>query len=526
MVAALITLALFVGGLPLAQNAPRQVVAPTSRPLTGKMPVPQRAGKMPARTGERPVLQTLGETPVPHAPGPGTLEAFVPADAMAVYFGRPSVPTTAPAGVPTTQGAASQLSGWVVTLKAMGVIPRQGRWIADLVGTLPILTSRPHAAALLDITAKQLSPESYRLSTLQAGFIIDSTGIEQEIDRRVRDLLATYSDTDSGKIETLHAGPVTYHRFTDSRLDAWAVAEWASVGPYFVAGFGEGAFPRMLAAMQASSSSAGKTLAEDAWFARAHAQCHGPASAIEAYVDVARIRTRVGEVVKGRPEEVLRTLNLASAERLLWTLGYDGRALRSEVVARTAPGADQYAMLTGREVTDPAVTAAIPPAATRYAAFHFPLGPAVLSARDAYLQSRSDVREEQIRTQWGALQEQYGFDAQTGLLDRLGDYLVMHNYPPHPLSSSLLLTIWLQHHGQREQVAATVDGMMHAWQTLINVGPQTRPAFRFAPQVNRTDDGIWYLQLGLVGPAIAVADGWIVISYSPEAVRANLAYLR
>ncbi len=43
-----------------------------------------------------------------------------------------------------------------------------------------------------------------------------------------------------------------------------------------------------------------------------------------------------------------------------------------------------------------------------------------------------------------------------------------------------------------------------------------------APLLRRSSDGIWYLQYGIYGPAIAVSQGWLVISYSPEALRANL----
>src|SRR5262245_40934859 len=69
------------------------------------------------------------------------LDSCVPRDAMAVYFGRPSPEMiSAPPG-----GAVEQLSGWIITLKAMGVIPQSGRVLADIVGSLPLLSRRPHA---------------------------------------------------------------------------------------------------------------------------------------------------------------------------------------------------------------------------------------------------------------------------------------------------------------------------------------------------------------------------------------------
>jgi hypothetical protein len=34
------------------------------------------------------------------------------------------------------------------------------------------------------------------------------------------------------------------------------------------------------------------------------------------------------------------------------------------------------------------------------------------------------------------------------------------------------------------------------------------------------------MQLGVLGPSLAVTDGWIVISFSPYAVRQNVEYLQ
>ena len=43
--------------------------------------------------------------------------------------------------------------------------------------------------------------------------------------------------------------------------------------------------------------------------------------------------------------------------------------------------------------------------------------------------------------------------------------------------------------------------------------------------IQHDDDGVWYLQYGIYGPALAVLDRWIVISFSPKAVRHNIARL-
>jgi len=441
----------------------------------------------------------------------------VPADAMVAYFGRPSPEMLEG----SRDGTVDKLAGWVITLMARGVIPREGRVIADVIGTLPTLARRPHAWVLLDVTAKQVRPEVYRLKDMQTALLIDGGGLSVDIDRRLRDLLATYTDAGHARIEKVHAGDVHYHRLTDQRLPEWAVAEWGEVGQQFLLTFGEGAFTRMLDVLQGRTP----VLADDPWFRQAHTRCRGATSGIEVHVNFAGIRARVGQVVKGRPAQVLRSLGLERADRLIWTVGFDGRALRSEVMAREVDGPDHYAMLTGKEITAPEVTAAIPPEAGAYAAFRFPLSEAVRSARHAYLSSRSPGARRRLREGWGRLEQKFDFDVQAGLIDRLGNHLVIHTYPRHPLGLPMLCTVWIQFAGDRAVVARTLDRMMAAWQHQLEGPPDKRPTIGLSPQIKRDEDGLWYLQLGLVGPAMGVADGWIVISFSPEAVRTNLRHL-
>src|SRR5690606_38147535 len=129
----------------------------------------------------------------------------------------------------------------------------------------------------------------------------------------------------------------------------------------------------------------------------------------------------------------------------------------------------------------------------------------------------SEDRRERFGRSWAVLETQFNFDVETGLFDQLGDHLIFHTFPQHPLGIPLLGTVWIQIDGDREQVARTIDGMMLAWQEYANrpaAGPQ--PRFRLTPQIHRDPDGVWYLQLGLLGPALAATDGWIVIIFSPE----------
>ncbi len=448
----------------------------------------------------------------------GSLEACVPADAMAAYMGRPSREAEGEGG-----GSLGNLSGWLFALNTMGVLPEQGRVAADAVATLPLLARSPHAIVLLDATARRLDEGGSRLDSLQAALVIEGRDIADEVDQRIRQLLSTYTDSENGRVEEREADGVTYHRLTDGRLKGWAVAEWAPVGERFVIAFGEGAFERMVAVLKGRTAA----LPSDGWYQRACRKVRRPEIGIEAYVDMARIRARLGDVVEGRPAAVWRAVALDGAERLLWTAGYEARALRSEVGIGYANGRDRYRMLSGRELAAGRVEEAVPGEAGSYAAVAVPLPATVYAVRRAYLATQSPGRAARFRNGWGKLEEQYGFDVETGLIDQLGGHVVFHTYPAHPLGVPVLGTLAVEIAGDSAVVRGTLDKMMTAWRDRLN-GPDEEDGSRFSlsPRVERADDGVWYLQLGFLGPAMAVTDGWIVVSFSPEAVRVNVRRLQ
>lgn len=443
------------------------------------------------------------------------IESLIPSDAMAVYVGRPGdAAATQPAGGVT-------IGAWVGALQTMGVIPDQGRVIADVFATLPLLNQREHLLALLDITSQRVGLDSYRLKDMQAVLVLDSVGIEAQLSRRVRDLLAAYTDADNGSIDAVDDGNVKYFQLRDDRAPNWSVVEWGQLGDWFVVAFGEGAFARVL---DASRHRAG-ALDADKWHARAKQECHGGRSRVSVYVNLRHLRDRVGEVVLDKPTDVLESLGLGEMERLFWTVGYEDRAMRSEAAWRAADGRDYYRMLTGPAVNDARITAMIPGDAQEFGLFTFPLTSTFHDAQQAYLHTQSDETTRLIREGWARFEKQHAFNAERDVVQRLGDHLLFHTYPRHPMAAPLLCTIWIQYTGPRQPVADAINAMMQVWADQMNPPEEQGKMISLRPRVARTKDDIWYLQLGLVGPAVGVAEGWIVVSFSPHAVRANLAHL-
>ncbi len=75
-------------------------------------------------------------------------------------------------------------------------------------------------------------------------------------------------------------------------------------------------------------------------------------------------------------------------------------------------------------------------------------------------------------------------------------------------------------------VRAALGALLSAAQAYLADLVSESPTAGFVPQLVRRDDGIWLVQAGIfIGPALAVTDRWIVLSFSPTAVRANLDHI-
>jgi hypothetical protein len=82
-------------------------------------------------------------------------------------------------------------------------------------------------------------------------------------------------------------------------------------------------------------------------------------------------------------------------------------------------------------------------------------------------------------------------------------------------------TVLVEIAGSSMAVQTWTDRLLRRWQRHLD-----SPSSDWQPlTVKQAPDGVWYLQAGLYGPALAVTNRWIVISHSPAAVRQNVAHL-
>lgn len=396
------------------------------------------------------------------------------------------------------------------------------RVLIDAAASLPAVLRHPWALCLLGTDAEPFGEGGYRLAELRVGLIIQTDGRNADLEACIQHLLHSHVSSQTGRIETVLDGTATSHRLVDNRLPDWAHMQWGAVNQFYVLALGPGAFGQIAATIRGQ----GRSLPNDAWFQSAHARCHGDTATIEWTLRFDRIRQHLEPIMTGRPDEVIGALGLGDVRRGLWTVGSAARAVEAYAVLQRGD-VDEFTPICVVP-QDTRIEAAIPPEASRYAAIHYRPRQLVLRARDAYLASRSPSTRANWGDVWARIEAETGVSTDRDLLEQLGQWIVIHNEPPNPLSLPLAETVLVEISGSPVAVRTTLDRLLGWYQRRLASarGPSPGGPGWLEWQLKRDPDGVWYLQAGIYGPALAVTERWIVISYSPVAVRQNLAYLK
>jgi len=471
------------------------------------------------------VAATLVAVVGPSAPAvsPELLEA-VPGDAWAVL----AIDGAAPGanGATDTLNAASFLLDQAQRVGLISEADPTTRAVLQGLGSLPVVVRHPYALCLLSGDAQPIAAGGYRLAGLQAALIVQTGSDVAAIEARIQHLLNTYANSQVAKCEPVERGGSTWYRLVDQRLPDWAELAWGKVGDCYVVALGTGAFERVAGTIRAKES----CVSRDAWFRAAYDRCGGPESWIAWSFRFDRIREHLQPVMAGRPSAVLDALSLGNVDRGLWAVGLRDRAVLAACVLESADSAeddrggspkDRYVQIC-RPAESAELAAVIPPQATEYAVVHYRPRNAVLRARDAYLASRSPSARASLRSLWSRVETETGVSVDRDLLAQLGDRIVIHNDPPHPLGVPLLRTVLVEITGSPIAVRTSMDRLLSRLAEYLN-----RPEAAWSSlKLHRDPDGVWYFQAGLYGPALAVTDRWLVISYSPVALRQSLPRLQ
>ena len=441
----------------------------------------------------------------------GLLEA-VPGDVAAAYFYAGPGEVGSSGDQRSAVRLATFLADQAFELGLLSKVdPSIRAWI-DVLVSAAIAGEHPHAVALFDFTATPRADGGHQLAGLRAAVVMAPAGGRADLQRRIQHLLNTYTNRDESQLVPRQIGSESVFELRDKRLPEWATLTWGPVGDLYVIAFGENTYSRMIESVKDASGS----LAAGTWFTPAFLQAGGTHASFVSYVHFDALRRGADPLLAGKIARVQEALRLGGVERGLWTFRYAGRALEAHGFLRRN-GRDERPVIAGRRIFNQINGSVIPDEARRYAVIDGNPGSLFRGIREAYLAARSPAAGHKVRAFWGRVEAESGVSFERDLFSPLGHAVVIHDYPPHPLRIPLARTVVFRIDGDAGTLRARVDRLFDfISREYLNTGWL---------RLGHAPDGIWYLQFGLLGPGVAVTDQWVVVSFSPEAVRQNVAML-
>jgi hypothetical protein len=472
---------------------------------------PGNSASQPSPTSSAPAVPVESAEPV-SAAGPLDL---VPAVNLLCWKGLPfpgaEQKTDEPSSLQTALEMANKLFGhWNDNTSKLSL---------RILETLGIIGRYPFAVTLIDASAKPTREDGTgaKLDQLRIAAVIKTGGQQQSepFVRIIQKALNELTDAGAAKLEVRQAQGWEYQVLTDSRLPEWGQIAWGQLDEHFVIGFGEDVWPLV------ASVAAGETesVAGDEWVTQVRSQ-RAEEPLIEVLVAVEGIRQRLDPFVGGRATSFFEAWGIKDVKRTHWSLGFQGRALyclanfRSENNTRRRLYANPH-------IRDERLLQTIP-AGARYAIYRLPIKTFLTRLISSYYATRSPEERQAAADVWAKIQAELKVDAQRDALDHLGEYIVAHNYPPHPFHLPLAFTSLIEIREEPQKVRETLEKLLGAWQEAIDEASAERGTT--SPiQICHDEDGIWHVQfLFIHGVAWTFTDRFIVTSWSPIKLREYL----
>ncbi len=354
---------------------------------------------------------------------------------------------------------------------------------------------------------------SLRLNRLQTAVVFRANKDRGIIVEQLNRIVGRYTNKSLATLSTHTIAGCTFQRLTDQRLPVWASWEWGSIGQYFVIGFGEGSFASIAEVYAGERPS----LTADSWFSQSLTTTQGKDALAFWYIALERLSASVGAAAARRMTGVTSALQADNLTHDLWAIGQDGRALRCYRCYRR----------NGRNVTrrysDPGHFPAehsriIPDEAKHIAVINVPTRWLVDSLPRGWLAAQSESNRSKWVRAWKKVEQEAGIDIGGSLFSHLGEYIVAFDYPPHPLHIPFALTLAIEI-DDPNAVRMAIDALLTAWGQYLDERAEIAGTTLVRIKVRHAGDGVWFLQAGILGPALKVTDRYIVLSWSPTALR-------
>jgi len=444
---------------------------------------------------------------------PLELAQRVPGDAVAAYFVSASKPLSPGGDTFAALRLASFLADQARRVGLLNQLEDTQRTWLDVFTSVSNVLEYPHVVALFDLSTALGSDGRHKLVGLQAALIMQTNGSHAKVEERIQHLLSTYTNTEESTLTPRAIGSTNVFSLRDRRLPDWAVFSWGGLGAYYVLTVGEGAFERVIGESEERSD---RSLGADEWFAHAFSRAGGAEAVFALYIAPDHLRNDREASLEHKIRSAGRALGLTGHERALWTAGQRGRVVEAVSVVQRE-GGDRLHRIAGDPKDEPLVASVVPEQATSYAVIKAEPAAVFHTAAAAYLAARSEVSRRRLEAFWTNVAETTGVSIERDVLAELTGPVVIHNEPRHALRLPLAWTYLFRIKGDADTIRARVDRLLSA----AVEAPEDEGSFR----LRHDADGVWYTQFGLTGPALLVTDRWVIVSFSPEAVRRNRDFL-
>jgi hypothetical protein len=440
---------------------------------------------------------------------------LIPAEHLLSWVGRP-FPDAAPPSEDSPPSALATLVD-VGTRIAGKPLEAKAQFSLRFLEAFGLMIRYPHALTLIDASAQPIGTDGQgrRVDKLRFAMIVQTGGKSEPFRRVIQKVVNEQTDDQRASLVRKNAHRWSYQELTDKRLPAWCVIAWGDIGENFVLTIGAGVWPLV------ASVAAGETpgLSRDPWIVTARSKLRSK-PLIEIFVPAERICERLDPLVDGRASGFFKAWQAERMDRSHWALGFEDRALYCIAHVRIGKQTVRRVYADPR-FRDQRLLATIPPEA-RYAIYRIPIDTFVSRFVTGLLAVRSPETREGVEKAWAEIQSKYGFDAERDLLAHLGQFVVLHNDPPHPFRIPLAMTILVEIRSEPEHVRKTLETICSAWQAGLDRANEEN-AVPNPALLQRDTDGVWHLQFGfVVGPAWTVTDRFIISSWSPAALRSYL----
>ncbi len=442
----------------------------------------------------------------------GQLLEAVPGDSVAVIFIDSAEPGPQPSNIRSTLDFTTFLTDRAYRVGIVSMLDESVRIWIDTLASASVASKHPLALVLLDITAKPRPDGGHRLAGMAAALVAYTRGENDAIEQRIRHLLKTYTNSEESRLSVSALTGVKRFVLRDRRLPEWARITWGQFGDYYVVALGDGAYEKI----GQTIANASPSLTSQAWFKRASAAIQGPDAFFACYFRFDALQQMADSIMVGKIRSVQTALRLSDVQFGLWTVRRRERAIEVNAFVRRGDR-DEMSLIAGGSLEAGLDKQVIPDKASCYTVFQWDPSTVLEGLSAAYLASRSPSARQSMQVFWENLQVRSRVSIPRDILANLGRPLVIHNYPRHVLGLPLAWTILIPIEGDAPALRSALDRLLgFASNDLVEPG---------IIQLRRDSDGIWYLFVGLSGPALTVTDRWIVVSFSPRAVRRNLALL-